>query len=101
MIKALKLFCVSVASMRQAQKDYMVYPTPANKSIMVDLQERVDGWVNWIKAQEDAELAKNVPPFINKPQSSQQKELIHNINQQLMANHTPEEIERFIRSMQD
>ena len=70
------------------------------KSIMEKLQKKVDEWLDWIKAQEDAELAKDAPPFVRKPQSTTNKMLNQKINQQLLANHTPEEIERFFNSMQ-
>ncbi len=99
MIRSLKLFAACVDSMRMAEKEFQVHPTPTNKKIMEDLQSKVDAWVTWIHNQEDAELAKSVPPFINKPRSSY-KSPNHNITQQLLTNHTPEEIECFFQSMQ-
>ena len=100
MIKSLKLFASCVESMRKAEREYLLKPDPAAKSIMVDLQKKVDEWLDWIKAQEDTELAKGVPPFVHKPQSSSNNMFNQKINQQLLANHTPEEIERFFNSMQ-
>ena len=100
MIRSFKLFASCVESMRKAEREYQVKPDPAAKSIMVDLQKKVDEWLEWIKAQEDAELTKVVPPFVHKPQSSSNKMFNQKINQQLLANHTLEEIERFFNSMQ-
>lgn len=99
MIRNLKLFSATVESMRTAEKEYMTKPTPANKNIMVDLQKKVDAWVKWIKSQEEAELVKNVPPFIRHPQSPNRKEISPALQQQLLANHTPEEIDKFFRSI--
>lgn len=101
MIRNLKLFASCVESMRKAEREYQVRPTPANKKIMEDLRNKVDGWVKWIKDQEEAELSNTVPPFVARSHSSGHKGVInHNLMQQLAANHTPEEIERFFKSIQ-
>ncbi len=100
MIRSLKLFGACVESMRKAEKEYLTRPTPANKKIMVDLQNKVDAWVTWIHNQEETELGKSLPPFINKPQNPRRKGSInHNIMQQLSTNHTPDEIERFLQNL--
>ena len=64
MIKSLKLYNSCVASMRKAEKVFEDNPTPFNKRKMMNLQEKVDAWVQWINKQEDAELAKSIPPFV-------------------------------------
>lgn len=101
MIRNLKLFAACVDSMRRAEREYQVIPTPANKKIVEDLQDKVDGWVKWIHDQEDAELTKGLPPFIRKNVSSGHEGITnYNLMQQLRSNHTPEEIERFFKSLQ-
>lgn len=64
MIKSLELFSSCVAACRLAEKVFEDNPTPFNKKKMLNLQEKVDAWVQWINKQEDAELAKSIPLFI-------------------------------------
>lgn len=98
MIRNLKLFAACVESMRTAEKEYEKNPTPYNRGIMVSLQNKVDGWLTWIRNQQEAELAKGKPPFIGNPRLDASQGNINNgIMAQLMTNHTPEEIERFIQ----
>ena len=68
MIRSLKLFADCVESLRTAEKKYEEEPTPFNKAIVEYLQKKVDGWIVWVRQQKDSNLAKNVPPFIGKPQ---------------------------------
>lgn len=101
MVKSLKLFADCVTSMRTAEKAFEESPTPRNKSIMEDLQRKVDAWLEWIGKQQDAELAKNTPPFIQQRRSanSQGRNISNDMMKQLSARHTPEEIENFIKSI--
>jgi len=101
MIRSLKLFAACVESMRTAEQAYEKEPTPFNKNILIDLQKKVDAWVQWVHQQQDAELTKGVPPFINRrPSTGYQGVMSNDQMQQLMANHTPEEIERYTKLMQ-
>lgn len=100
MIKSLKLFASTVASMRKAEKVYQDDPTPFNRSIMTDLQNKVDGWLVWINKQDDKELARNLPPFI--PQQNMEgarRGLNNDMLQRLRKVHSQEEIDNFLKSL--
>lgn len=101
MIRSLKMFAQCVESMRTAEKAYEANKTPANLRIVKDLQNKVDGWLSWVKSQPDAGLTNNVPPFIGKtrPQSAK-GEISKDVYERLAASHTPEEMENFNRLMQ-
>ncbi len=101
MIRSLKLFAACVESLRTAEQEYEKDPTPFNKSNVTALQNKVDGWIAWVHKQEDASLAKNVPPFIGQPRKQNYKGVMNNdLMAKLMANHTPEEIEKYTKLMQ-
>jgi len=101
MIKSLKLFAACVESLRTAEKEYEKNPTPFNKSNVTALQNKVDGWIAWVHKQEDTSLAKNVPPFIGNPrQPSHQSMISNDLMAQLVANHTPAEIEKYTKLME-
>lgn len=101
MIKSLKMFADCVESLRTAEKKYEEEPTPFNKNIVESLQEKVDGWIVWVRRQEDSSLAKDVPPFIGKIRQQQpQSGISQDMYNRLVANHTPEEIEKYTRLMQ-
>lgn len=97
MIRSLKLFAACVESMRMAEKDYFANKTASSKRIMLDLQNKVDGWIKWIHSQEDAQLVKNVPPFIQTSSIGIRNAPSNDAMKRLMENHTLEEIERFTR----
>ena len=100
MIKNLKLFAACVESLRKAEKEYEKNDTPFNLNILRLMQNKVDGWLRWIQRQQDEELAKNVPPFINRRPSSKFNDILsENIVEQLMESHTEEEVEEFTRSL--
>lgn len=100
MIRSFKLFASCVASMRKAEKVYQDNPTPFNRGIMLDLQNKVDTWIEWINKQHDGELARNLPPFIpqNNMEGSRGK-LDNNIIQQLRKTHSQEEIDNFLKQL--
>lgn len=102
MIRSLKLFADCVESLRTAEKKYEEEPTAFNLNILKGMQNKVDGWIKWVREQQDVELTQNVPPFINRrPSTGNYKGVMSNdLMNQLMANHTPEEIERYTRLMQ-
>jgi hypothetical protein len=102
MIRSLKLFADCVESLRTAEKKYEEEPTAFNLNIQKGMQNKVDGWIKWVREQQDVELTQNVPPFINRrPSTGSYKGVMSNdLMNQLMANHTPEEIERYTRLMQ-
>lgn len=99
MIRSLKLFADCVESLRTAEKEYEKDPTAFNLNILKGMQNKVDGWIKWVREQQDAELAKSVPPFINRRPStgSYQGVMSNDLMKQLMENHTPEEIEKYIK----
>lgn len=100
MIKSLKMFAACVESLRTAEKAYEEDPTPFNKNILTDLQNKVDGWIKWVHAQEDGDLTKKVPPFIGKTLSSgYQGGISDDVYDRLMKTHTPEEVEKFTRML--
>ena len=98
MIKNLKMFADCVESLRTAEKAYEEDKTADNKNVVIDLQNKVDGWIKWIRQQRDKELVKNVPPFINlHPPIVKYKGVIsYDQMNQLLVNHTQEEIDNFI-----
>lgn len=101
MIKSLKLFAACVESLRTAEKTYEDDPTDFNKRNVVDLRNKVDGWVKWVHDHDDAELGKKVPPFIGKLPSSRYKAALANdMIALLKKNHSDEEIERFSKMLQ-
>lgn len=101
MIRSLKLFADCVESLRTAEKKYEEKPTPFNKAIVESLQKKVDGWIVSVRQQKDSNLAKNVPPFIGKPQQQiLYGGLSKEIYDRLLENHTPEEVERYTKLMQ-
>ena len=101
MVRSLKMFAQCVESMRTAEKEYEKNPTPFNKSVLKDLQNKVDGWIAWVHSQEDAGLARDVPPFIGKNrQQSGVTGIPKDIYDRLVASHTPEEVEKFNKLMQ-
>lgn len=100
MIRSLKLFAGCVESMRKAEKVYEKSKSPRDLSIVKDLQNKVDGWIAWINKQEDGSLKRNVPPFIGGTHSSGYPGGVSNdVIQKLKESHTPEEIERFLQSL--
>lgn len=99
MIRNLKLFAACVDSMRTAEKEYQKNPTPFNDNVMKQLQEKVDAWLKWIHGQEDAELARRVPPFLGKVSKSYGGYANQDIISRLKENHTKEEIEEFIKKL--
>lgn len=99
MIRNLKLFAACVESMRTAEREYEKHPTPRNHGIMVSLQNKVDGWLTWIRNQQEAELLNGKPTFIGIPRRESQGNLNKGIMSQLMDNHSPKEIESFIHQI--
>jgi len=101
MIRSFKMFAQCVESMRTAENTYDKDSTAANKRIMTDLQNKVDGWLVWINSQEDAGLVRDVPPFIGKLSKAPRYQggIAKDVYDRLVANHTPEEIERFEKLM--
>lgn len=98
MIKSLKLFAACVESLRLAEKNYEIDKTAFNLNIVRRMQEKVDGWINWIHNQQDEELKKNVPPFINRRLSTENSDLLgENVMKELMKSHSPEEVMKFTR----
>lgn len=97
MIRSLKLFAACVDSMRTAEKEYQKTPTPFNDNVMKQLQEKVDAWVKWIHEQEDAELARRVPPFLKQTKTSRSYEGSANLDMvsRLRENHTEEKLKDF------
>ena len=102
MIRNFKLFAICVESMRTAEREYQKDPTPFNKNIMEGLQNKCDGWLAWIKQQEDSGLVRDVPPFIGRTPSSGYRggAMSSDVLKRLMETHTPEEIERYTRLME-
>lgn len=100
MIRNLKLFAACVESMRTAEREYENNPTPRNKGIMLSLQNKVDGWLTWIRNQQESQLLNGKPPFIGIPRhEANQGNLNKGIMSQLMDNHSPKEIESFIHQI--
>jgi len=100
MIRSLKLFAACVESLRSAEKEYENNPTAFNLNILKGMQNKCDGWLKWIHEQQDAELVKNVPPFINRrPSTEYQGGLSNDIMKRLMETHTPDEIEKYTKLM--
>ena len=99
MIRNLKLFAACVESMRTAEREYAKHPTPRNHGIMVSLQNKVDGWLTWIRNQQESQLLNGKPPFIGIPRHESQGNLNKGIMSQLMDNHSPKEIESFIHQI--
>lgn len=99
MIKSLKIFAACVESMRTAEEEYRKNSTPFNKNVMEQLQKKVDAWVKWIHEQEDAALARRIPPFYGKASRNAGGSASQDIIGSLKENHTQEEIERFIASL--
>lgn len=99
MIRSLKLFADCVESLRTAEKEYEKDPAAFNLNILKGMQNKVDGWIKWVREQQDTDLAKSVPPFINRRSStgSYQGVMSNNQMKQLLENHTPEEIENYIK----
>lgn len=101
MIRSFKMFAQCVESMRTAEKAYDKDQTAANKRIMTDLQNKVDGWLVWINNQQDEGLARDVPPFIGRTrQQPRQGGINSDIMKHLMETHTPEEIEKYNKLME-
>lgn len=94
------MFAACVASLRAAEKTYEENNTAFNKRIVIDLQNKVDAWVAWIENVKDEGLAKDVPPFVSRRPYGYKGVVNNDIMKHLMANHTPEEIERYTRLMQ-
>ena len=99
MIRSLKLFAFCVESLRAAEREAAANPTRFNDNIVKSMQNKVDGWLDWIHTADDAALARDVPPFIGKPRKTGYQGVSVNIKEQLKANHTPEEIERFTKML--
>ena len=100
MIKSLKLFAACVESLRKAEKEYEKNDTPFNLNILKLMQNKVDGWLKWIQTREDEDLAKRVPPFINRKPSKKFDDVISETAvEQLMESHSVEDVEEFIRSI--
>lgn len=103
MIKSLRRFAGCVESLRMAEKEYEKNKTDAQKQIVRDLQEKVDAWLKWIREREDEELATSIPPFIRNRRVRKQEEgslkISDELIQTLTANHTKEEIQKFLDSI--
>ncbi len=101
MIKSLKLFAGCVESLRTAEKVYEENKTEANKRNVTDLWAKVDAWIEWVHQQEDAGLARKVPPFIGKlPSSGSDFAINYDLFEKLKENHTKEEMDRFTQLFQ-
>lgn len=102
MNRAFKLFAACVTSLRTAEKEYEMNPTRFNKNIVASMQNKVDGWLAWIDGKEDVETTSDVPPFIGNPQQRRGYQGVSaDITKQLIENHSPEEIERYTRLMEN
>ena len=96
-----KLFLGCVESLRIAEKEYQKNSTPFNQNIVEGLQNKVDGWIVWFHEKEQGNTKAAFPPFIGgkTPYFSDMGGLSNDIKRQLLANHTPEEIEKYARMM--
>lgn len=101
MIKSFKMFAGCVESMRTAEEEYKRNPTDANRSIVESLQNKCDAWLQWIRDRQDEQLERDLPTFVGKVKGDGTTELPAAMMKQLMANHTPEEIERYQKMMKE